>query len=136
MSQWILPIVIIFSAGLVAWFMWRNTQKQIQRVLQGERTMDDKDTWLKGIPPSTAKVISIKETIKPEAKGIARVDLELQLEMVDASPIQARTTWLVELPFLPELQAGKIVQVKFDPKKPERIFPAVSWARLWLFGNK
>ena len=42
---------------------------------------------------------------------------------------------LLEIPNLPQLEPGSTVEVKFDPKRPERVYPAVPWARIWLFGG-
>ncbi len=107
----------------------------MKQVLSGDRPLDGRDAWLRNAPPLQARVISKKETIKPEAAGIAKVDLELEIQFPQGAPVQVTTCWLVEIPSLPQLEAGNNLQVKFDPKKPERVFPVVPWARLWLFGK-
>jgi len=117
----------------MGWFFFRSTQVQIKRVLRGERSLDDKDIWLRNAQPLKAKVINKNETLKPEAAGIAKVDLELEIQMPEGIPLQVTTCWLVEIPSLSELAVGNMVEVKFDPKKPKRVFPAVPWARLWQF---
>jgi len=135
MNQTITIIVLLLVVLAVAWFMFRSTQRQVKQVLSGEKSLDDKDIWLRYSRPLTAHVISKKETRHPKATGIAKVDLELEIQIPQGTAIQVKTCWLVEIPALPELEAGKSVEVKLNPKKPEKVFPAVPWARLWVFGK-
>jgi hypothetical protein len=130
-----IAIFILVFIGVI-WFLYRSTQRQIKKVLSGERSLDDKDIWLRHTEPLTARVLSKLETIKPEAAGIAKVDLELEVLPLKGPPFRTKTCWLVEHPNLPELEPGRSVEVKVDPMRPERVFPAVPWARAWLFGDK
>ncbi len=135
LNQFISIAVLIVLILMMGWFIFRSSQIQINRVLRGERSLDDKDFWLVHTQPTPARVMAKKETFKPQAKGIAKVDLELEIQLPEKAPLQVTTCWLVEIPSLPELAVGKTVEVKFDPKNPNRIFPAVSWARLWQFSK-
>jgi hypothetical protein len=135
MSQSIIIFLFLILLLISIWWMYRTTQKQFKRVLNGERLIDDRNTWLRSKPLLQARVISKKELIKPDAAGIAKGDLELEIQFPQGAPVQVTTCWLVEIPSLPQLEAGNNVQVKFDPKKPRRVFPGVPWARLWLLGK-
>jgi hypothetical protein len=135
MGQTISILVFIIIAFLVVWYLYRSAQSPARRVLSGEKSLDDKDIWLRFTKPLPARILSKKETIKPEATGIAKVDLELEIQMPEGEPYKVDTTWLVEIPSVPQLEVGNMVEVKFDPKKPGRVFPAVPWARLWVFGK-
>jgi hypothetical protein len=135
MNQTIFLFLFSIFLLITVWWINRTTKKQVKRVLSGERLLDDRGIWYQNTPPLQARVISKKETIRPEAAGIAKVDLELEIQFPQGAPVQVTTCWLVEIPSLPQLEAGNNVQVKFDPKKPKRVFPVVPWARLWLFGK-
>ena len=135
MNQTVNIIIFVVIVLFIVWFLFRTAQTQIKRVLSGEKSLDDKDIWLRYAEPLPARIISKKETLKPEATGIAKVDLELEIQMPNGDPIKTSTTWLVEIPSLAQLEVGNTVEVKFDPKKPKRVFPAVTWARIWLFGK-
>lgn len=136
MNPTISTLIVIAVVLLMGWFIYRSYQRQVKKILSGERSLDDRDIFMRRATPTPALILSKTETIKPEAKGIAKVDLQLEIRQPEGDPISVTTTWLVETPSLPELETGKEVMVKFDPKKPERVFPAVSWARLWLFDKK
>ena len=133
MNQFIVAAIILLPLLLIGFYYYRKNRKTAQSVSKRERLLDDGHVWLRHIPPSEAVVLSRKETIQPEAKGIAKVDLELSLPMPDGAPVQAKTCWLVEITSLPNLEIGSKVMVKFDPQKPRRVYPAVPWARAWLF---
>lgn len=128
-------IILLLVLFLIVFFLYRSTQKQIKRVLSGERSLDDQDIYLRHAPILPALILNKQETHNPQARGIAKVELELQIRLPQGDPVQASTVWLVEIPALPDLEVGKTVEVKFDPQKPKRVFPAVPWARLWLFGK-
>ncbi len=130
-------LIIIFMIAMTAAFMfvmYRTNQNSIQKLLRGERTLDDREVFMRNAPILTARVIQMVQQINPQAKGIAKVNLDLEIIQPGSAPVVTKTTWLVEIPSLRELDPGKEVQVKFDPKRPERVFPAVPWARLWVFG--
>jgi hypothetical protein len=135
MNQFIIFIVILIPVLLIVLLVNRYNQKQVKQVLDGNRTLDDSSVWLRNTPPLQARVISKKETIKPEAAGIAKVDLDLEIQLSTGDTVHVTTSWLVEIPSLPLLEPGMNLMVKFDPKKPKRVFPAVPWARAWLFGK-
>jgi hypothetical protein len=133
MSQFAVYIVIILPILLIGLIVYRFNKKQVNRVLSGQKTLDDSDVWLRNSFPMTAIVINKNETINPDAHGIAKVDLDLKIQLTYGDPVNAKTSWLVEIPSLPQLEPGQSVLVKFDPKKPNQVFPAVPWARAWLF---
>ena len=135
MSQPVAIIIIVLLLALVFWWTMRSFQKQVKRAVSGERPLDDKDIWLQHTPPLKARVLNRKETTNPKAAGIAKVELDLEIQTEEGEPVQVSTCWLVELPQLNLLEPGSIVEVKFDPKNPKRVFPAVSWARLWIFSR-
>ena len=133
MNQYIVILLFLLALFLVIFFIYRLNQKQARSVLDGKREFDDGHVWLRNIIPTEAVVVSRKETIHPDAHEIAKVDLELRISSSDGMPIQIGTCWLVEIKSLPELEVGKTVMVKFDPKRPKRVYPTAPWARIWLF---
>jgi hypothetical protein len=138
MNQEMNPLYILVGAILVFIIITaqiRRNQKNISDVQAGRRSLDDREIWLANTPPTEATVVSKKVVISPKARTIAKVDLELNIRQAGGETAVRKTTWLVEVPSLPELEEGRIVRVKVHPKKPERIFPAEAWARAWLFGN-
>ena len=135
MNQFTIFAVVLVPILLIGLIIYRFNRKQVQRVLDGQRMLDDSEVWLRGIPPLPALVISKKETLNPDTLGIAKVDLDLEIQLPQGGPVQATTCWLVEIPSLLLLEPGKSLMVKFDPKKPQRVFPTVPWARAWLFGK-
>jgi len=82
-----------------------------------------------------ANVISKSETIAPNAGGFAKVDLQVEIQLPDKAPNQISTCCLVKLDSQDQVLPGMSVPVKVDPKKPQRIFPNVPWAKPWIFGN-
>ena len=135
MNQFIIFIVLLIPLLLIIWLTYRSNQKRIKQVLDGKRTLDDRDIWLRNTPLLQAQVIGKKESLNPDAAGIAKVDLDLEIQLPHGDSVRVTTCWLVEIPSLSQLEPGKNLMVKFDPKKPKRVFPAVPWARLWLFGK-
>lgn len=125
----LLPLLIV-----VLVYSYTN-RKQVQQVLDGRKSLDDGHLWLRYAVPTEALVVSREETLDPLAHGIAKADLELEIRPAHGAPFRASTCWLVEAASLPDLEAGRSVMVKYDPKKPGRIFPAVPWARAWVFGK-
>ncbi len=59
----------------------------------------------------------------------------MEIHLEGKAPYQVSTCWLVEVGSLDQVSPGKSVPVKVDPKKNERVFPNVPWARLWVFGK-
>ena len=135
MNQAVTFFLFVVIVILVLWLMYRSTQRNIKRVLSGERPLDDKDIWLRHTDPAPARILSRKETVNPKATGIAKVELELEIQISQGSPMMVTTCWLVEIPSLSQLEVGNTVEVKVDPQHPKRVFPAVPWARLWMFGK-
>ncbi len=135
LSQILSILVLLIILFIVVWFMYRSGKNQLNKVLRGERSLDDQDIWLRNTPPAPARVVRMVETRNPKAAGIVKVDLELEIQNADGSPVHATAIWLVEIHSLPQVDVGKTVEVKFDPKHPKRVYPAVSWARLWVFGK-
>jgi hypothetical protein len=135
MNQFIVFIIILIPLLLILWLTYHFNQKQIKQVISGEKSLDDSHVWLRNTSPIEARVISKQESLNPEAVGIAKVDLGLEIQLPDGGPVQVSTCWLVEIPSLPLLAPGMTLMVKFDPKKTKQVYPAVPWARAWLFGK-
>jgi hypothetical protein len=135
MSQFVTTVIIILPILVIGLIIYRYNKKQINKVLSGQKTLEDANVWMRDAIPFTAQVISKSETIHPDAKGIAKVDLELKIQLPYGSPVETKTCWLVEIPSLSQLEPGASVPVKFDPKRPQRVYPVVPWARIWLFGK-
>jgi|WetSurMetagenome_2_1015567.scaffolds.fasta_scaffold327055_1 hypothetical protein len=133
MAQAITAIVLIILAFVLILIIYRTNQNSLKKVLSGERSLDDREVFMRSAAPLHARVIHKMETLNPNAKGIAKVDIDLEISLPQQLPVLVTTCWLVEIPNLPELEPGKEVMVKFDPKKPKKVYPAVSWARLWTF---
>jgi len=135
MNQFGIIAIVLLPVLLIVFIIYRLNQKKAERVRDGQRTLDDSVVWLRNTPPLPALVVSTKETLNPEAHDIAKMDLVLEIQLPQGDPVQVSTCWLVEIPSLSQLKPGMSVLVKFDPKKPQRVFPAVPWARAWLFGK-
>jgi hypothetical protein len=135
MNQIATIALITIPILLAVYFIYRANQKNAQRVLESQKSLDDSEIWLKKVQQTQAEVISKKETVNPDAHGIAKVDLELKIQPFGGEPMIVTTCWLVEVGSLSQLEPGKSVTIKIDPKKVGRIFPAVPWARAWLFGK-
>jgi hypothetical protein len=134
MNNILLFALILIPAGLFIYFMFRANQRQMQRLID-PKAMEETAMRLQKMISVEAMIQHKAENIRPEAKGLAKVDLELKLQPDGVEPILAKTCWLVEVERLPELEAGKSVQVKYNPKKPDRIYPTVPWAQVWVFEN-
>lgn len=135
MNEFTVFALILLPLLIVVLVYNHVNRKQVQQVLDGRKSLDDGQIWLRHAVPTEALVVSRKETLDPRAHGIARVDLELEIRPAGGASFKASTCWLVEATSLPDLEAGRSVMVKYDPKKPGRIFPAVPWARAWVFGK-
>ncbi len=132
MNNILILIIILVPTLVFLFFMFRANQRQMQR-LADPKAMDAAAMWLQNVVPVEAVIEGKEEVIKPEAKGLAKVDLQLRIPVPDSEPILEKTTWLVEIESLPELVVGNTVKVKLNLKKHDRIFPDVPWARLWMF---
>ncbi len=135
MTQTISIIVLLLILFAALWFLYRSIEKQINRVVKGEQSLDDGAIWLRNAKPLPARIMYIRENRNPDAGGITKVDLELEVQIPEGQRVPVKTCWLVEIARLSELEVGKNVEVKFDPKKPKRVYPSVPWARLWMFGK-
>jgi len=135
MNQIAVYVFLLLPILLIGFFIFRFTRKQVDKVVSRQKTLDDSAVWLRDSAPLKAEVIHKSETISPEARGIAKVDLDLKIHLPNSLPVEAKTCWLVEIPSLTQLEPGQSVLVKFDPQKPQRVFPAVPWARAWLFSK-
>jgi len=82
-----------------------------------------------------ANVICKSETIAPNAGGFTKVDLQVENHLPGKAPNQISTCCSVELDSQDQVLSGMSVPVKVDPKKLQRIFLNVPWAKPWIFGN-
>ena len=134
MNNILIVLIVLVPALVFLYFMFRANQRQMQR-LSDPKAMDAAAQWLQNMVAAEAEVVSKEETIKPEAKGLAKVELELRIPLPEGVPLHEKTTWLVEVDSLPQLAVGNTVKVKLNLKKHDRIFPDVPWARVWLFDD-
>lgn len=132
MSSLIVYAIILIPALIFVYIMFRANQRQMQR-LADPKAIESSNLWMKSLVTVDAIVESKQETIKPEAKGLAKVDLELKIQPPEGEAVLVKTIWLVEVESLPELEVGHSIKIKYNPKKPDRIYPDVPWAHVWLF---
>ncbi len=134
-AQILVPGVVVLAMVLLVVFQIRRSQKRLGDLETGRRTLDEADIWLANSVAAEAEVVSREVVISPQARKIAKVDLEFRIQQPGRGFAVSRTCWLVEVGSLSQLEPGRKVSVKFNPRKPRRIFPAVPWARAWLFGK-
>lgn len=134
MNQTLLFVLIAIPATLFVVYMLRTNQRRMQR-LSDPQEVDNAVMRLQNVVPAEAVVQFKKETINPDAKGFAKVDLELKIQPAKGEALIVKTCWLVEVASLPELEVGHTVKVKFNPKKIKIIYPDVPWAQAWIFGD-
>jgi len=124
--------IILVPAVVIVLLLIRMNRNQF-------RSMESHISVFEGGPrhavEAEVSVISKKEIIAPNAGNIAKVDLLVEVHLPGNAPYQVATCWLVELDSLDQIQPGKNLPVKVDPKQPVRVFPNVPWARLWVFGR-
>jgi hypothetical protein len=135
MNYFLITLVILIPLFIILMVQYRRNQREIDQIRAGRKTLDDAEIWLKHAEPSEAVVVSKSVVISPDAPKIAKVDLELRIRQTSGEPVVRQTCWLVEVGSLSQLEIGSSVNVKLDGKRPGRIFPAVPWARAWLFGD-
>lgn len=134
MNQTLLFVLIAIPATLFIIYLFRTNQRRMQH-LADPQEVDEAIMRLQNVVPFEAVVLDKKEIINPDAKGYAKVDLELKIQRPNGEALTAKTCWLVEVTSLPELEVGHSVKVKFNPKKVKIIYPDVPWARAWIFGD-
>jgi hypothetical protein len=134
MNQTLLFVLIAIPATLFLFFIFRTNQRRMQRLVNPQ-DIEDAVMRMQNVIPADAVVQSKKETINPDAKGYAKVDLELKIQPASGETLLAKTCWLVKVESLPELEAGCSVKVKYNPKKVKIIYPDVPWAQAWVFGD-
>jgi hypothetical protein len=131
----LLSLIILAVAALIVILIVRVNRSRT-RILQA---LQDKVSEFPGGPrnklPADATVLGKSQIISPDAQDIAKVDLQLEISLSGKAPYQVSTCWLVEVESLDQLSVGKIVSVGIDPRQPDRVFPKVPWARLWVFGK-
>jgi hypothetical protein len=133
MSPVVIFAIIILPLLLITYLVYRVSLSAAKRFVNNEETQSDSQVWLRNASVLEAEVISKEQTINPDAHGIAKVDLSLKIHTPDGGTVVTETVWLVEIVELHQLEPGSTVPVKFNPKRPKRVFPAVPWARAWLF---
>ncbi|MFH2101916.1 MAG: hypothetical protein ABIJ39_00975 [Chloroflexota bacterium] len=62
----------------------------------------------------------------------ATYDLQLEVTAPGGETYIARTSWLVELAYVSNLQQGQQISVKIDPQDIGIIYPNVGWAKFIL----
>jgi hypothetical protein len=129
----ILIAIIILPATLVGFFIMRMNRSQLR---YSRDRIEKFEMGFRRTVDGTARVLQKNETISPAAHGIAKVELQLDVQVPEKAPYQLSTSWLVEVSSLDEIEPGKSLPVKVDAKDPLRIYPNVSWARPWVFDKK
>ena len=70
--------------------------------------------------PATATIVGISDTgVTINQNPVVAFDLEVQPD--NAAPFRAHTKALVSRLDVPQIQPGRKVPVKFDPKQPSRV---------------
>ena len=133
MNNLVLFVVILIPAILVGIFIIRMNRNQLRLLRSKQPGKTEFENGPRDALEAEAQVVSRNDTISPEARGIAKVDLQVEVHLRGQAAYQVTTTWLVEEKSLELLTPGKNVPVKVDPKKQQRVFPNVPWARPWLF---
>src|SRR5512138_2187633 len=85
-------LVVLALFGLLAYIVYRVIQNMFKRAMKEERSLDDRDIFMRNSPAIPATVLRKKQVINPDANGIAKVDLELQIHVPEGSPAQVSTT--------------------------------------------
>jgi hypothetical protein len=127
--------LILIPTILIIFLITRLNRNQLRRVMEMQENNHGFERGLRNAIQASATVISKNETIVPNAGGLAKVNLQMEVILPGKAPYQVSTSWLVEIDSLDKVLPGQIVPVKVDPKKPIRIFPNVPWATAWIFGK-
>jgi hypothetical protein len=132
----VIIIIILMAAIIFPFILVRRINKNQLRRMQEIKDNDLRyASRLRNSIETTANVISKNQVITPNAGGFAKVDLQVELQFPGKNLYQAKTCWLVEVNSLDQVEPGKTIQVKVNPKKPLRIYPDVTWAQPWIFGS-
>jgi hypothetical protein len=131
----ILLAIILLPAILVAILITRLNHNLWRHVQETQGKDLEFECGFRHAIETGANVISKSETIAPNTGGLAKVDLQMEVQLPGQTPYQISTCWLIEVDSLDQVLPGKNVPVKVDPQKPLRIFPNVPWAKPWIFGK-
>lgn len=107
----------------------RKTTKQALAAIERER---DVDARIRSASYAQAAVLSVTNSAAI-GQGEVKVDLRLEVQPVGAASYQTSTSWLIELPFLSQVQPGQMLQVRIDRDDPNLIYPGAEWAKLWTW---
>jgi hypothetical protein len=129
----LIMLAVVVLPVILAWFFISRLNSKLLR--DASHHMENFELGLRKTMNGSARVINKTEEINPQAKGIAKVDLQLEVQIPDKAPYQMATVWLVEVASLESAAPGKSIPVKVDAKDPARVYPNVPWARPWLFGK-
>jgi hypothetical protein len=130
----ILLVIIILHAILVAILITRLKHNLWRHLHETQGKDLEFEGGFRHAIETGANVISKSKMIAPNAGGLAKVDLQVEIQLPGQAPYQISTCWLIEVDSLDQVLPGKNVQVKVDPKRPLPIFPNVPWAKPWIFG--
>jgi hypothetical protein len=125
----LIPVILVVA---VITHLNRNQWRRVQE-MQGHDV--DFDPALGNAIEGDVIVISNNQKIVPNAGGFAKVDLQVDVRLLGKNHYQASTIWLVDVGSLDMVLPGRVVPIKVDPQKPNKIVPNVPWAKLWIFGK-
>jgi hypothetical protein len=135
-SSFLIIAILLLPVILIGILFYRLNRSQQRRVRDMQEQIFNIDDWPGASLDASARILARQETISPQAKGIAKVDLELEIQPLEGAAHPARTTWLVEVEALEEVAIGKIVPVKISRAKSGLIYPNFPHAKAWIFENK
>jgi hypothetical protein len=84
--------------------------------------------------PASAKIIKMGRWFDNGTYGGRIVNITLEVIPTDAAPYQVKNIWCLEALALPKVKPGDTIAVRIDPKHPQEIFSAETWA--WNLGRQ
>ncbi len=76
---------------------------------------------------ATAKIVKVGHSRNSEKYGGVFVHLTLEVEPPNGSPYEVDTEWWVKPGSTPQVEAGRTVRVKIDPRNPKVIYSGEPW---------
>jgi len=135
-SNLLIIAILLMPVILIGILFYRLNRSQQRRVQDMQAQIFNIDDWPGASLDASARILARQETISPQAKGIAKVDLELEIQPLEGVTHRGRTTWLVEVEALEEVAIGKTVPVRISRAKSGLIYPNFPRAKAWIFGKK
>jgi hypothetical protein len=130
-----LSATFIIPAIVIGILIMRLNRNQLRKAKEMQGSGIEFESGFRHSLEAVATVISKSETIAPNAGGYAKVDLLVEVKLAGQAPYQVSTCWLVEVDSLEQVMPGRDVPIRVAPKKPQRVYPNIPWAKLWIFGG-